>query len=566
MTEISDHRKSGKFSPIVNELFTSYIRRQYPKLVDFVQLLLEHMEENAGGELNSLNDLRDIGLVRDRFLNILQREVGTTLPQSFSVDPRLFYRNLTQFYRSRGTPQSIKLFFRYLFNDSVEISFPKDDLLIPSDGRYTSNRSSVESDPDAHDHAFMFSVDVPAARRKTATVDGAVPVGTTRITIDSLPDADNIRGDHWHVAGGDVPVSDFWYLPDADDPIRLTEIRAFLTDPGNRPITDPAGNTLDSMLSPGIYLGAGVKTAIADNAEISLSTGRIEISGQDDGGQVLGDIDLPIVTRQRDASEELLDGSQWIHSTTPRYSLKFNSPLLDGDVVRIYPSGLFTTNDGFLSDRRRIQDSLYYQLFSYVIRTGVDIAEWRSAFTQLIHPSGFAFFGEIQFSSEVSAGIPLLQVGRQEGIKSPLIMDPRDNPGLSLFRRKLWSRPVDNGIWVSEPAGYLTDPLHSPLMDPAGNTLDSLIGRTVSDIDVDWISRVRTAMGRVTERNKFRFGNTPVGALADYSIQDLIDGNINITYSSEITLTQAAVTDQFLTDSAANEITDGMGNTLDSLG
>ena len=56
---------------------------------------------------------------------------------------------------------------------------------------------------------------------------------------------------------------------------------------------------------------------------------------------------------------------------------------------------LFTTNDGFLSDKKYLQDSYYYQKFSYVLRTGANVADWRNAFTRLIHPAGFIFFGEI---------------------------------------------------------------------------------------------------------------------------------------------------------------------------
>ena len=64
-------------------------------------------------------------------------------------------------------------------------------------------------------------------------------------------------------------------------------------------------------------------------------------------------------------------------------------------MVKTYPKGLFTTANGFLSDRKYIQDSYYYQKFSYVLKTGKNISDWKNAFTRLIHPAGFIFFGEV---------------------------------------------------------------------------------------------------------------------------------------------------------------------------
>ena len=55
----------------------------------------------------------------------------------------------------------------------------------------------------------------------------------------------------------------------------------------------------------------------------------------------------------------------------------------------------FLDNKGFLSDRIKLQDSLRYQKFSYLIKTGKNVTDWSSAFTRLVHPAGFKFFGEI---------------------------------------------------------------------------------------------------------------------------------------------------------------------------
>ena len=57
--------------------------------------------------------------------------------------------------------------------------------------------------------------------------------------------------------------------------------------------------------------------------------------------------------------------------------------------------GIYLDNKGFLSDNIKIQDSLRYQKFSYLIRTGQNLSTWKDVFSRLVHPAGFKFFAEI---------------------------------------------------------------------------------------------------------------------------------------------------------------------------
>jgi len=73
----------------------------------------------------------------------------------------------------------------------------------------------------------------------------------------------------------------------------------------------------------------------------------------------------------------------------------YDKTLIPSSGVWDQGSGAFLSNKGFLSDSIKIQDSLRYQKFSYLIRTGKNISDWSDAFTRLVHPAGFKFFGEI---------------------------------------------------------------------------------------------------------------------------------------------------------------------------
>ena len=69
-------------------------------------------------------------------------------------------------------------------------------------------------------------------------------------------------------------------------------------------------------------------------------------------------------------------------------------------------AGAYDSDKGKLSESlMKIQDSFYYQDFSYVVRVGSAIADWRGSVKKAIHPDGFAVFGEVSFSTQVSAKI-----------------------------------------------------------------------------------------------------------------------------------------------------------------
>ena len=76
----------------------------------------------------------------------------------------------------------------------------------------------------------------------------------------------------------------------------------------------------------------------------------------------------------------------------------------------------FQNASGKLSeDSMRIQDSYYYQDYSYVVKIGNSIADWRDSIKKATHPAGFQVFGQVTFSSLVSAVIQTPAAGSVSG-------------------------------------------------------------------------------------------------------------------------------------------------------
>ena len=55
----------------------------------------------------------------------------------------------------------------------------------------------------------------------------------------------------------------------------------------------------------------------------------------------------------------------------------------------------YLDDKSFPSGRDKVQDSYFWQNFSYVIESALPVEIWRSNFLNLVHPAGFKFFGII---------------------------------------------------------------------------------------------------------------------------------------------------------------------------
>lgn len=69
----------------------------------------------------------------------------------------------------------------------------------------------------------------------------------------------------------------------------------------------------------------------------------------------------------------------------------------------------YTNVDGKVSEAsKKIQDSKFYQDFSYVIKSGQSIEQYRNIVNKLLHPAGLALFGEVEISTLLNSTLTLM--------------------------------------------------------------------------------------------------------------------------------------------------------------
>ena len=125
----------------------------------------------------------------------------------------------------------------------------------------------------------------------------------------------------------------------------------------------------------------------------------------------------------KDATGEFL-----ANTTITGASSEINATVLKNDLATatitvgavVDTAGTFLNEDGHLSETTmKIQDSLYYQDFSYVIKVGRSITDWRDSFKKTMHTAGFYFTGQVDMATQVNN-----QIRSFTGVNSGLTFDP----------------------------------------------------------------------------------------------------------------------------------------------
>ncbi len=74
--------------------------------------------------------------------------------------------------------------------------------------------------------------------------------------------------------------------------------------------------------------------------------------------------------------------------------------------TNVTTAGKYINQDGHISEgSKKIQDSLYYQDYSYVIKVSESINKWRDSLKRAVHPSGFYVTGEVNIATSLSAQV-----------------------------------------------------------------------------------------------------------------------------------------------------------------
>jgi hypothetical protein len=125
-------------SALVERQLPSFVRDEYSTFVVFLKKYYEWLEQqnNLSNVIQNFSNSLDVDLSSDYYLEFIKQELAPYFPEELLLDKSKFVKFLNQFYRAKGTPNSVKFLFRVLYGENIEIYYPKEDVLIASDGKW----------------------------------------------------------------------------------------------------------------------------------------------------------------------------------------------------------------------------------------------------------------------------------------------------------------------------------------------------------------------------------------------------------------------------------------------
>ena len=120
------------------------------------------------------------------------------------------------------------------------------------------------------------------------------------------------------------------------------------------------------------------------------------------------------------------------------------------------------TSKGILSSDSKLQDNFYYQQFSYVLRTPVNLSVYRAVIDKLLHPGGTKLFAEYQIVSEINLGTavainPDVEINLESELDvTPLATNIEVIAAEIIIRSPIESGPADLGAIPTVEDAYIT--------------------------------------------------------------------------------------------------------------
>ena len=178
--------------------------------------------------------------------------------------------------------------------------------------------------------------------------------------------------------------------------------------------------------------------------------------------------------------------------------------------------GKFINEDGNISEQTmKVQDSLYYQDFSYVLKVGKSIDAWRDAFKKTMHTAGFYFTGQVDLVSTLNAQIKSPVEGEISGKDQTPIFSILNTLFSTLFGRRLGT--VDDGTSLRANANLPADvDLDVSTVEHFGtNTRDLTLKRP--DVEIDYTSRVRRTIDGVEVKQGYAYAGPRFGTINKFA-------------------------------------------------
>jgi len=384
--------KSNNLSALIAQQFPEFIRDGHPGIVAFIEAYYEWLdaETNYLRSPMRLGEVIDIDKTMDIFLSRFRKQYLLDFPEILAFnketgkpfDEKILIKNIKDFYRSKGTEKSYKFLFRILYDTTVNIYYPKNDILRLSDGKWIQNKYVKSIHTSGKD---IFECVGKTVIQRNSLTQEVIASGTVLDVNSVTTHQTNIH----QVSQIYFTATNGTFLSGTQYPIEFTNNSGVL-------IKEPR---LFSCIQSVKIINGGINYLVGDSVEFSDASEISKASGR-----------VYQINSLTGAIEKIrLENSGLSYESIPTASVtSVNGSGFVGEVsigALVYEQGYYSNNDGRLSTNKVMQDNHYFQEFSYVLETDAVLKKYKEAVLKLIHPLGTAFFSKAKIQRCVTGNI-----------------------------------------------------------------------------------------------------------------------------------------------------------------
>jgi hypothetical protein len=360
-------------SNLVRSQLPKFVREgNHEKFIAFIQAYYDflEMQGNPNAIITSYNDLKDIDKTLDPFIQNFVESYAFAIPSRFFETKRDAIKHFKEINSIKGTPQSYKLLFQFLYDEMIDFYFPEIDILRTSDAKW--DRRNVV--------AFTSSTFPNIVLKQVRS-------NNTKFLVTDIRLVDEQRNIYF--AEFDPESFEGFFDDELDTLFWSEEDPSFLGWPieaiaGIRIIEEGTKYKANYRFS----INDGINRAVVnvDRVGPNGELRDLRVTSQNFRGNenTAGDIPPPPLPIEEDpgvpGSVQLIKGTFFIETYPPAET--FNQP----------------------SGRSRIQDGFFYSPFTYVIKSGQSINLWKDMLYRMIHPAGMGLFSQVLILSVFRAG------------------------------------------------------------------------------------------------------------------------------------------------------------------
>jgi hypothetical protein len=139
-------------SALIEAQLPDFIRADHPKFQRFVELYYQWLENNNPSGISNtagntvyhamnIDTYRDIDETPDEFIRYFKQEILPYFPENTALSTEKILKSAREYYSKKGSDESLKWLFRALFAEDIEVLYPKEEILIASDGKWAKPKA-----------------------------------------------------------------------------------------------------------------------------------------------------------------------------------------------------------------------------------------------------------------------------------------------------------------------------------------------------------------------------------------------------------------------------------------